>query len=113
MQFCTSSGCITCLVSGTVHDSIICTSVVHHAVPPWGERKTSPEPCAMHNGGGKEFVEKKQAVKKNLRVHKSNIGKVKMPNYWKRVVFLLSIWFWELANHKICQIDFSKLLEML
>jgi len=58
-----------------------------HAVPPWGERKTSLEPCAMHNGGGKEFVGKKTSRQKNLRVHKSNIGKVKMPNYWKRVVF--------------------------
>jgi len=87
MQFCTSSGCITCLVRDTVHDSMICTSVVHHAVPPWSERETSLEPRAMHIGGGKEFAEKKQAVKKILRVHKSDIGKVKMPNYWKRVVF--------------------------
>jgi len=93
---------------------MICTSVVHHAVPPWGERETSLEPRAMHNGGGKEFAEKKkQAVKKNSRVHKSDIGKLKLPNYWKRVVFLLGLWFWELANHKICQVDFSKLLEML
>ena len=76
----------------TVHDSMIFTSVVHHAVPPWSERETSLEPRAMHSGGGREFVEKNKPSKK-LRVHKSDIGKVKMPNYWKRVVFLLDVWF--------------------
>jgi len=66
MQFCTSSGCITCLVRDTVHDSMICTSVVHHAVPPWSERETSLEPRAMHNGGGKEFAEKKTSRQKKF-----------------------------------------------
>ena len=80
MQFCTSSGCITCLVPGTVHDSMICTSVVHHAVPPWGERETSLEPRAMHSGGGKEFVEKNKPSKKiegpQIRYWKGKIAKL-------------------------------------
>ena len=40
-------------------------------------------------------------------------AKSKIENYWRRTVFLLGIYFWELANHKICQIKFGKLLEML
>ena len=31
----------------------------------------------------------------------------------ERLFFLLSIKFWELSNHKICQSKFNKLLEML
>ena len=79
---------------------MICTSVVHHAVPPLSERETRLEPRAMHNGGGKEFAGKKQAAKKNLRVHKSDIGKVKMPNYWKIVVFYLAYGFgsWQITR---------------
>ena len=40
-------------------------------------------------------------------------AKSKIENYWRRTVFLLGIYLWELANHKICQIKFGKLLEML
>jgi hypothetical protein len=34
-------------------------------------------------------------------------------NYWRNIVFLLAICFWELANLVICQVKFTKLLEML
>jgi hypothetical protein len=40
-------------------------------------------------------------------------GKLKMPNTWRYALFLLFILFWELPNHKICQVEFDKLLEML
>ena len=38
---------------------------------------------------------------------------VKMVNYWKESIFSLAIYFRKLPNHDICQVNFSKLLEML
>jgi hypothetical protein len=40
-------------------------------------------------------------------------GKLKTVNSWRQLLFLLSILFWELTKHKLCQVDDSKLLEML
>jgi hypothetical protein len=42
-----------------------------------------------------------------------HFAKSKIVNSWRGAIFLLSILFWELANHKICQVKNSKLLEML
>ena len=42
-----------------------------------------------------------------------SFAKSKIGNYWRWAVFLLGIYFWELSNHKICQVKFGKLLEML
>jgi hypothetical protein len=36
-----------------------------------------------------------------------------MTNYWRESIFSLGIYFRELLNHKICQVNFGKLLEML
>lgn len=35
-----------------------------------------------------------------------------LPNYWRWALFLLGIYFLELANHKIYQAEFAKLLEI-
>jgi len=40
-------------------------------------------------------------------------AKSKIANSWRRANFLLPISFWDLANHNICQVRNSKLLEML
>ena len=42
-----------------------------------------------------------------------SFAKSKIGNYWRGAVYLLGIYFLELANHKICQVKFGKLLEML
>jgi hypothetical protein len=36
-----------------------------------------------------------------------------MANYWRYNLFAFAIWFKHLPNHKICQVRFGKLLEML
>jgi hypothetical protein len=36
-----------------------------------------------------------------------------MTNYWRDFIFSLAIYFSELPNHDICQVNFAKLLEML
>jgi hypothetical protein len=38
---------------------------------------------------------------------------VQMTNSWKESIFSLVIYFTELPNHDICQVNFDKLLEML
>jgi hypothetical protein len=38
---------------------------------------------------------------------------VQMVNSWRESIFLLAIYFSELPNHNICQVNFGKLLEML
>jgi hypothetical protein len=36
-----------------------------------------------------------------------------MTNSWRESIFSLAIYFSELPNHDICQVNFDKLLEML
>jgi hypothetical protein len=36
-----------------------------------------------------------------------------MTNYWRYKIISLGIYFTHLSNHKICQVNFGKLLEML
>jgi hypothetical protein len=38
---------------------------------------------------------------------------VQMANSWRESIFSLAIYFSELPNHDICQVNFGKLLEML
>ena len=48
-----------------------------------------------------------------MRMRFFSFDKSKIGNYLRGAVFLLGIYFWELSNHKICQVKFGKLLEML
>jgi hypothetical protein len=60
------------------------------------------------------FVQKNdRPMKKKLWTYFFYFGKLKMSNTWRYALFLLPILFWELPNHKICQLEFGKLLEML